>query len=68
MSKVATIPSDLLHDSALDSIKINRVPTRQQSDITSYSANQKIIFTLPNDLCDLRGSYLTFNARIFQNG
>jgi len=68
MSKVATIPSDLLHDSALDSIKINRVATRQQSDITSYSANQKIIFTLPNDLCDLRGSYLTFTARIFQNG
>lgn len=68
MSATTVVPSDLLQGNPVDSIKINRVPVRVQSDTQSYTNNQTIQFTLPNDFCDLRNSYLTFFAQAVLNG
>jgi len=62
------VPVDITQGSPLDSIKINRVPVRIQSDTASYNLNGNVQFTLPNDFCDLRNSYLTFFAQVTANG
>lgn len=63
MSASTIVPVDVLQGSPLDSVKINRVPIRNQSDTSSYSYGGKVEFTLPNDFVDLRDSYLTFFAQ-----
>lgn len=68
MSSTQVIPADLTQGTQLDSVKINRVPVRVQSDVANYSYNGIVRFTLPNDFSDLRQSYLTFNLQALLNG
>ncbi len=68
---MTAIPSDILQQNLETIGGLKRRTVRTQSDVSNYSAGQKIIINLPsqsNSCADLRRSYFSMVAQLTQNG
>lgn len=65
---MSLVPGDLLNKTPGNIARVQRTRTNVQSDIATYSAGQRVIFYLPNDIVDLRRSYFRLVAQLTANG